>query len=340
MKRLLGIAALICGLMFTSQAYAQDDDIPVERLAQTGMKFLSVSLDARAGGMANAVTALESSAVGMFYNPASMARIQGKTSLSLNNVGWIANVDYNAAALAFNPAEGRFGVFGINVLSVNYPEFIGTIRADNDSGYEDTGTFSPNALSVGFGYAKAITDRFSIGATLKYVHQDLGSSILGFTESGAQDVASYDASTLAGDFGMMYNTGFESLVFAVSVRNFSKEITYAEEAFELPLTFQIGVSMDLFDLTSMSQGAHSFKLAINAERPRDFSEQVSVGGEYLFANTLALRAGYTYPTDESTINLGVGIQRNLGGINLGVDYAYTEFGVFGNVNRLGLHLGF
>ena len=142
------------------------------------------------------------------------------------------------------------------------------------------------------------------------------------------------------DFGVLYWTGYKSLTLALNTRNFSQENKYSEESFELPLTFRMGLAMDLIDFTDMEKDAHSLILSLDTERPRDFAEQVKIGVDYTIMKTLSLRAGYVTPTDEQGISLGVGFGRDLGSLALRVDYAYTDFGVFDSVNRLTLQAGF
>jgi hypothetical protein len=50
-------------------------------------------------------------------------------------------------------------------------------------------------------------------------------------------------------------------------------------------------------------------------------------------NLLALRAGFVSLADEQKFSYGVGLSKFLGDVGLGVDYAYTPFGIFGNVHR-------
>lgn len=337
---------LFCLLLGSPSALlAQDEDIQDrdeggQQLAQTGMKFLSVSLDARAAAMGSAMTAQEdASSAAMFYNPAAMARLSSATHLSVNRVQWIGDVNYNGGGIAFKPLNGRYGVIGVSLVAVDYGELEGTIRADNEQGYEDLGSFSPSALSAGIGYAQALTDRFSVGGNVKYVRQSLGASTM--ERSGDELVQkNRTASTVAFDFGVIYQTGFRSLNFAVGARNFSQELTYAEESFELPLTMHVGVAMDMMDLTRMNQDMHSLLLSVDAERPRDYDEQIKTGLEYRFMDIVALRAGYVYPSDERGYSLGVGLKPSLRGVDFGFDYAYTRFGDFGNVNRLSAQFAF
>lgn len=316
------------------------ENLPRERRAQTGMSFLSVSVDARAAALGDAVTAQEGASYSMFYNPAGMARMDGDGKATFGHMQWIAGMQYNYASAAVQPFGGRYGVVGLSVLSVNYGEMEGTIRVNNDQGYLNVGSFSPSAVAVGVGYARAVTNYFSVGGTVRYASQSLGTGVMGINEGGNLRKKEFSEATLAYDFGVLFDTGFRGMNFAVSVRNFSQEITYVDENVELPLTFRIGTAVDVNEFMGLNTDIHSFLLSVDAERPRDYREQVRMGLEYLFMETLALRAGYGYPTDERGINLGGGIHSTLAGTDLGFDYNYTEFGLFGNVNRFSLRLGF
>jgi hypothetical protein len=90
----------------------------------------------------------------------------------------------------------------------------------------------------------------------------------------------------------------------------------------------------------MASGPHSLLLAVDAENPRDFTEQIKIGAEYSFAETLSLRAGYITPADEQGFSLGAGVRQSVGGLGIGADYAYTDFGVFDAVHRVAFNLTF
>lgn len=333
------IISVTVGLTMSSVVGQEEEDL--EKRAQTGMKFLSFSVDARASALGNAITAdNQGSAISMFYNPANMARMEGSIGVAFGLTQWIADINYNAVGVAFRPAGGRYGVFGVSVMTVDYGDIQETIRYDNEAGYLDYGTFSPSALVAGLGYARSLTTQFSIGGNVKYVKEDLGESVMRLDDNGNPERESNSESTMAFDLGVLYRTGFRSMILAMSVRNFSQDLTYAEENFELPLTFRIGVGMDMMDFTSMDQDMHSFILSIDSERPRDYNEMIRIGGEYLLMNTLAVRGGYVFPTDEQGINFGIGVQRTFGTLGLHIDYGYSDFGVFNDVNRLSLRVSF
>lgn len=326
---------LILGLLSHS-LNAQD-----KKLAQTGMKFLSVSTDARTSGFSEAVTAVDlASASAIFYNPAAMASIKEFTSFSVGNVSWIADINYIHSAIAFAPFDGDYGVFGISFLSVDYGEFMGTVVANNEKGYLDVGTFSPKSYSFGIGYAKALSTKFAVGGNIKYVKQNLGSSVVDVDQNGNFVNEDNSLGALAFDFGILYRTGFKSLNFGMSVRNFSAELKYKKETFQLPLMFKIGLSIDAMDLFNIDKNTHSLIVAVDASHPRDYSEQIYVGAEYTFINTFSVRAGFVSPADEHNFSAGFGIKRNISGMNLGIDYAYQPYGIFNNVHRFSFNFSF
>ncbi len=312
-----------------------------EKLAQTGMKFLNVAADPRAQALGEAFTAVEGNSSAMFVNPACMARLDGMTSVMVARASWIADINHNFGSIAFSPWGGDYGVLGVAVQLVDYGEVIRTIRdgTEGSSGFIDLGTFKPTGLMVGVGYARALSDKFSVGGNVKFVQQDLGETVNSIV-NGEYIKAANKTNVFAFDFGILYRTGFKSLNFGMTVRNFSREVRYQDEGFQLPLTFKIGLSMDVLDLTGMDKEMHSFLVAVDAEHPRDFVEQLKIGGEYLFMKTLALRIGYVGPADEHSFSYGVGVQQSVEGIGLGVDYAYTPFGVFDSVHRFSVRFSF
>ncbi|ARA94123.1 hypothetical protein AWN76_013820 [Rhodothermaceae bacterium RA] len=324
---LLLLAGLLAGPGAAPAQAQKNPDDNLQKLAQTGMKFLSVSVDPRMAALGDAVTALEGEVTSLFYNPAGMATQTRALSVTAAQVGWIADISYNNVGLAFRPFGGRLGVFGLTLTAVDYGEIKATVRADNEQGFERLPNIKPTALALGIGYARSLTDRFAVGGHVKWVQQDLGRSAMQRTATGftLQDNA---VSVLAFDFGIRYRTGFRSLTFAIAARNFSEEVVYEEESFQLPLALRIGMAMNLVDLTSADPSVHAFVLSVDAETPRDYAEQIKIGGEYTFMQAVSLRAGYVFPTDQQGVNLGLGVQQDLGGLFFGVDYAYTDFGVF------------
>ena len=333
MKKTATIACLTLtvALLLFDTAWAGDP-----KLAQTGFQFLSGPTEARAAAMGDAFTAVGSGANAIFYNPANLGQLQSRIAISLSRNNWIADIEHLSGAAAFSLDRGRYGVVGVSIFAVDYGEIQGTrVDANQANGYRDTGIISPNAYAVGVSYSKALTDQFSFGFHAKYTSQDLGRGVVpdGSSQFGER-IKNFSAGVMAFDFGTIYRTGFKSLAFGIAVRNFSREVTYETEGFQLPLNFRMGLSMDMMDLFSPDSEVHNFLLSVDAIHPRAAPEQLKVGAEYTFVNVIALRFGYNSNVDERDIAMGFGLKHDFGrGNRVAIDYAYTPFGIFDNVQR-------
>ncbi len=331
--KLLKYSLCILGIWALSLTHAEAQD----KRAQTSMKFLQTSTFAGPSGMGSAMTAMETqSSQAMFYNPSTMARQEERVDVSLGLTNFIADIDYNSATASFRPADGRYGVFGVNVMYVDYGRIDETIIDDSaERGYRKIGTFGPYAYRAGLGYANAITNQFMVGGTVNVVNQNLGEVTMG-VEDDEFERSAFSETTFSIDFGVLYRTGFESLNFAMSVRNFSGEINFDDKTEDLPLTFRMGLSMDILDLTDVNQDLHSLVLSIDANRPTDFYEQVVPGIKYTFMDRFIVRGGYQYPTDTQGISAGFGVRQSLGSTKLEFNYAYTDYDILNSVNRFSL----
>jgi hypothetical protein len=337
MKRLVFVlvSVILAPGLFVASTYSQ------EKLAQTGFNFLSVGTDARATGMGEAFTTMQGSSTALLYNPAGIADLSTYVDLALNRVNWIADIKYLSGTIALAPFEGRYGVVGLSVLNVNYGEFKFTRVANNEQGYVDIeGWPKPTAYVVGLGYGKALSSQFSVGGQVKYAYQNLGNSYVPvykqvFDSAGVAQTDTtlaereYTAGVIAFDFGTIYRTGLKSLAFGVSINNFSREIKYARESFQLPLSFKIGISMNLADLVPDLADNHSLYVSVDAVHPRSYAEFLDIGGEYIFANTIALRLGYVSHHPDYGLSAGLGVRK----FGVAVDYSYMPHKIFSDIQR-------
>lgn len=334
MKMKITIATIMFLFLFslTSISFAQKN----VKLAQTGFDFLSVISDAKAASMAGAVNAIEMGAGSIFFNPASMAGMPDSFEgiVSMNN--WIADIKHYQFGAAVN--LDNWGVFSVTLQNVNYGEFLLTkVDPDPNSnlGYIDIGTTTLQAYSIGIGYAKRITEQFFVGGQIKYAHQDLGEGIvpasLDITDTTTLK-QSFTASPIVFDFGTLYKTGIKSLAFGMSVRNFSRQVKYAQEGFQLPLIFTIGISLNLMDFWPEAQNNHSLVIGVDATHDRSYPEQLLVGLNYTFMNMFSLRVGYNSNADLEKFSYGFGVSK----FGFELDYSYTSFDFFDNVQRITL----
>jgi len=279
-----------------------------EKLAQTGFQFLSVTSDARATAMGEAMTSIPGYSGALFFNPASLAEIPTVFNATFSLNSWIADINHTTFSMAFKPASGQYGVIGLSIQSVDYGDLQGTMVWDNFDGYIDTETFSPSAISMGIGYAKTLSNKFAVGGQVKINYQNLGKNVIpsddGYvTKRNVTDGIAYD-------FGTLFKTGYKSLAFGMFVRNYSNEVKFETEDFQTPLLFSMGISANVFDWISVSGPRQAL---INS-----------------ILDMVALRSGYIFNNDEENISFGLGLATY--GVEL--DYAYTPFGVFDSVQRI------
>jgi hypothetical protein len=341
------LQTLLISIMF-SVNYAQEN----QKLAQTGLGFLSVVSDARAASMAEAVTSLQTNSSSLFFNPAGMSWMENFFDISLSSNQWIADIRHYSVGIAISPFRGNYGVFGFSVQYVDYGSFIETrVNKSIEKGYDDIGIFKLNAMAIGIGYAKRLTDQFSVGGQIRWARQDLGNSYIpnefksmplydtlgnqiGYRDSAI--TAANRVTPLIFDFGTQFKMGIKSLVFGMSVRNFSEDIQYARESFQTPLTFTIGISMNLMDILGEVSLNQVLNMSIDASHYRDHPEQLKIGLEYRIMNTLTFRGGYMTNSDESGLSYGVGVSK----FGFAFDYSYTPFGVFDKVQRMTARFSF
>ncbi|RMF06811.1 MAG: DUF3308 domain-containing protein [Candidatus Neomarinimicrobiota bacterium] len=336
MKRIFLLFSFL--LFFLTAAAAKD-----KKIAQTGFQFLSVTSDARASGMGEAMTTVQDHSTALFFNPAGMARSQNFLEVNFSQNTWIAGILHNSVSLSFAPMDGRYGVLGFSMQSVDYGEVQGTMVWPNDQGFIDTEVFHPTAFCIGVGYARALSDRFSVGGHIKSAYQYLGKSVVPETDT-TFTVDKNTLSTLAYDFGTIYETGWKEFAFGMSVRNFSQEIKYQSEGFQLPLTFRIGASINLLDFDPLHFLAlpgtkdPRLLLSVDAIHPRSYAERMNIGLEYNLFDLLYLRYGFLVNYDERSSTVGFGLSKSLGKHFLSIDYAYTPFGIFDSVQKFSIQI--
>lgn len=323
------IMILIVTMMFANTVSAQ-----YEKKAQTGMKFLSNPVSAEAIARGTAAINSTQNSNGIFWNPALTGLISSTVDVSLNYHQWIADISYNAVAASVNAFD--FGVVTLSGTIVDYGDLYTTVRSGNGQGFEETGTFSPAAYTVGVGFSQKISDRFSYGVNAKYINQDLGFAWVATSGDSLTDpnfkreLRQYKTGMMAFDIGTYYDFHYKGITFAAVLNNISKEERYENELFSLPFSVSFGATVAPLEFLTTNTGEHGLILMIESLHPRDFGEKIKYGMEYDYAKTIFLRAGYITNYDQRGISAGVGFRKTLSNVPVRIDYAYQDTGIFGN----------
>ncbi len=322
--------ALLLALLL---AVSQPATAQIEKDAQAGFRFLENPISAEAVGRGGVGTTMLRNSSAVFFNPAGMAWIEGKLDFGMHYTLGIAEIDQLSGVIAGR--IGNLGVLGVSVTTMDYGDLYRTYVENNADGYVETGTFSPGAYAVGVAFSRAMSDRFSFGVHVKLARQDLGDAWIvpaGEAEAGLKN---YSKSTPAIDVGALYDFQSHGLTFGAAIQNISQEVRYVDEQFPLPFAVRFSMTAAPLTFLDMDRSVHDFTVAVESWKGRDFGNHVQVGGEYHMMETLVARVGYMGNYSERGVTFGAGLRFS----GLRFDYAFQEFGVFGNIHLISLGYG-
>jgi len=325
------ILILFCCLILIS---APVEAREFSKVGTVGAQFLKIGVGARYVGMGEASVACVNDAYAMYWNPASLTLLP-RSNLLFTNVDWIDDVQLNY--VVFGKPIGDGSAFGISLTALTMGEMeVTTVKEPEGTG--ETFTASDYALSLG--YARKLTDRFSLGLSAKYIHERLSEE---------------RASGIAFDFGTLFYTGFNSLRIGMSICNLGPELKLdgpeldigyhpdnansdevkaklTVEHYDLPLTFRFGLAYDLL-VSPNSQ----MTVSLEAKHPNDNVQQASIGSEYVWKDMVFLRGGYKLNYEEEGLTLGGGLKFQVGKITeMKINYAWVEFNRLQSVHRFSL----
>lgn len=307
-------------------AVAQKEDFfnPVN----TSVTSQTIAPDARSAGMGDVGVATDPDVVSQYWNPAKYPFTISRAGVALNYTPWLREL-VNDMDLAYLAGYYRIGDYSAVSASLRYfslgEVFLGTS--------DDAMTINPYEMSLDVAYSLMLSEKFSIGAAVRWIYSDLTYDYTSDTAPGsafAADLACYyqnyinlgqrecqlglglNISNIGSkiSFGGDNNAEFiptnmrlgASLMIPIDEYN---RFTIAADANKLLVPtypkqedgestedYQERVQKDYYDVSSISGIFKSF-----GDAPGGFKEELqevqwSVGGEYVYHDKFALRAGY------------------------------------------------
>lgn len=326
------VSIILMVLLTTFSLFAQlIPNLGGQRTGTSAAQFLKIGIGPRAVAMGQAYVAVANDAEALYWNPAGISQFD-KNEVFFTSTQWLVDVKLEYAGLVYhlNPANTLgFAITYLHTDDMKETTELQPLGTGRYFGYSDA-LFS-------LSYARNMTEKFSFGLSVKYMQETL-------------DVLSMRAVLF--DLGTYYRTGWKSTRFAVAVTNFGQNMsptgsfTYKNldnekvtvnsfQEFSPPIMFRIGVATELFE-----NDQHTLTSSIQLNHPNDNSENMNLGLEYWWKKMFALRGGYITGRAEENYSLGFGLHLPVSFTDFRLDYAYSNFGRLGYVNRFAAHIQF
>jgi hypothetical protein len=311
--------------LFLSQLslFAQDEPNPIT----TAAPFLLIAPDARSGGLGDQGVATYSDANSLHYNAAKFAFSPSQYTIGVNYTPWLRNLtnDVFLGNLGFSQRINERSAWATSMTYFS----LGTIELTNEDG-EIIGTENPNEFSIDGAYALKLSEVFSMGVVLRYIHSNYAlrveNSDLQTVNTFAVDLNGFYQSEEInyGDFNGIWRGGFN-----ISNMGPKVELTNGGEESFIPTNLRLGGGFEfiLDNVNSITTNLEFNKLLVPTppivdeqtgeiiagkdddveflegmiqsfyDAPDGFSEEMneiawSFSAEYLYNKTFAVRAGY------------------------------------------------
>lgn len=374
------IAAVFFLLSFMPLIQAQVDRINV---VTTAVPFLRISPDARAAGMGDLALATSPDANSSFWNLGKVPFNENKGGISISYTPWLKDIltDVYLASLA-----GFYKIDELQSISGSLRYFsLGNIQFTDALG-QDLNTFRPREFGLDVGYARKLSDKSGIGVGLKYIYSNLAEGpAAGNNYKAANAVAGDIAYYYQGHndqgqgfaFGAVLSNLGSKIAYTdnadqkdyipanlgiggtyTKVYNSANKITFGVDINKLlvptpPQPIPPATNVTTAQLQDYrGKGVVGSWFSSFGDAPDGFSEelkefQVSIGGEYMYNNQFAMRAGYFYEDktkgNRRYFTMGVGVKYS----TFGLDFSYllpsgsgVDRNPLSNTLRFSLHFNF
>lgn len=349
MKRTTRIFLAGFCIFFVSTSLLAQNSINV---VTTAVPFLRISPDARAGGMGDLGVATSPDVNSQFYNVAKYAFAKNPTGIAMTYTPWLKDLGLNDVFLA--SLAGYYKLDETQAISGSLRYFsLGNIQFTDNFG-NDLNSFRPREVAVDAGYSRILSDRLSLGVSLRYINSNLagGQAISG--------VSYKPGNAVAGDIGLYYNTLSDDgsgISLGAAFTNLGSKISYTSDATQkdfIPANLSIGAVYTSVtnEVNKLSFGLDIHKLLVPTppllgdsaglanyrsksvvagwfssfgDAPGGFGEELrefyfSAGAEYTYNEQFSVRAGYFYEDKEKGnrqyFSLGAGFKYSSIGFNL------------------------
>jgi hypothetical protein len=252
-------------LMIT-RTFAQLPPEPTDgsRVISTAVPFLTISPDARSGGMGDVGVSSSPDAYSMFWNPAKYAFSDKAFGFGIGYVPWLRGL-VNDIGLASVVGFGKIGDKQAIAASLRFFS-MGAVMFTNDVGQE-LGEVKPNEWTIDATYARKFSREFSGAVAARFIYSNLVP-----VNYGPVDVR--PGTSIAADVALYYHHEMEikglsnaSIDFGLNISNIGAKMSYSSSSIVrdfIPTTLRFGPSftMDIDDYNRVSIAVDFAKLLV------------------------------------------------------------------------------
>ena len=341
-EKLFIVAVGVLLVFFGEIAYAGRGD----KVGTTAAPELLIPVGGREIGLGGSSLSTTSGIEAIYWNPAGVARTSFGTEALFSYMTYIADIGIEYAAVT--SSFSGFGTVGLSIKSLSF----GNIEITTEDAPDGTGqTFSPSYLTIGLTYSRSLTDRISVGVTTKLISERIDRvSASGFAfdagiqYSGFANISGLSIGVAVKNLGSPMQFGGSGLLREATVANSRRPASnYNIQASsdELPSVIELGVGYQyLFE----EKNTLSFSTLFQNNNFSD--DEYKLGLEYGYDNTFFVRGGYNL--SEQTVQdsyifgatFGAGVHHDFSGLDLTIDYAYSDVKFFPSSHTMSLKLGF
>ncbi len=246
-----------------SQTSSQSNLLGQINTITTAVPFLGISPEARAGGMGDIGVSTSADVNSIHWNPAKLAFNEKKSGFAVSYTPWLkalVNDMFIAYVSGYSKLKGKQAIGG----SLRYFS-LGNITFTDNNG-NTIRDFKPNEFALDIAYSRKLSDNFSGGMALRYIHSNLtGGTAVEGTDSKA-------GNSVAADVSGFYEKeveigGMDALVTAgVNISNIGSKISYTETGTKnfIPTNLRIGpgLKLKLNEYNDLSFGLDFNKLLV------------------------------------------------------------------------------
>jgi len=360
-----------------SKSQAQTVNTNGSNVIQTGVSFLTIAPDSRAGAMGDAGVATSPDVNSQHWNPAKYAFTESAMGVGLSYTPWLRNLvpDINLAYLV-----GYKRLDDQQTISSSLRYFsLGDITFMSDYGQE-LGSQKPNEFAFDLGYTRLLSEEFSGAVSIRYIRSDLTS---GQMVNGTE---THPGNTFATDVAFYYqhqmrvNRKNSTLSAGINFSNIGGKISYTDGETKdfIPANLRLGLAykteMDRYNTICFTVDANKLmvptpkpnsgdiltglgadKSVVSAifssfsDAPGGASEElkeinIAAGAEYWYNKQFALRGGYYYEDktkgNRKFFTVGAGLKMNVFALDFSYLLAVAQNNPLANTLRFTLSFDF